>query len=1415
VCTFALLATLLALTGTNPANAATEITFSGTELLGTPTDSSIVVNIVPDQNINLYYEYGTSPGAYTATTATELATGGQPHETVISGLSPDTRYYYRMQYQRPGETGWIVRGAHSFHTPRASGEEFVFTVTSDSHLGMMGSAATYEAATLNVAADGPDLHIDLGDTFITNNATNQAGVDQVYLNQRPYIGNYAASTPVFLTPGNHENEEGWNWDDAFSKALASIASRKAYYPTPNPTSGSFYTTDSTVYPQIAGDGYAEAYYAFEWGDALFVVINPFHFTMTNPYGATAGEDNDETVGGDQWVWTLGADQYNWLEQTLEDSDAPFKFVFSHHVTGGQLSTGGSAGAPTYVRGGANAADYWEWGGHDETEAYTFEADRSGWGDPIQQLFVDNGVSAYFHGHDHQYAYEVVDGVVYQSVPSASMTNSNGFSLYSESDPETYEVLPSSGHLRITVSPQTGTATVDYVRSDGTGGSNGTVSYTYAMDAGEPPSSPILYRVNAGGSSLSALSGPDYVGISADGTTGGITVSGATSNSTTNAVDLSGVSLGLAASDAEDLFQSTLYTTDSMAWAFDVPNGNYDVKLHLIEQQANFDVGSRVFDVAFEGAVLLDDFDVFALVGAPMVAYTETVPVTVSDGELNVEFTNGVSYANVRGIEVIATAGPDETPPVINLSGAAEMWVEIGTAFVDPGASAYDDVDGSIPVVVGGDTVDTATIGDYVITYNAVDTAGNPAIEKTRTVHVTPETGIVYRVNAGGPTLTSTYGPAFTGISGDGTSGGISVSGTTSNSTTTAVDLSGVSLDLTPAYAEDLFQTTLYTTDSMSWGFDVADGIYEVKLHLIEQQTNIGVGDRVVDVAMEGITRLDNLDVFAAAGEAMKAHTESVLVAVDDGELNIDFTNVVSYANIRGIEIIESSDTEAPVIALIGANPMVHEAGGSFTDPGATVTDNVDPTTTIAGVSTVVPGTPGDYTITYNHTDAAGNHATTVIRDVEVVDTTSPVITLLGDNPLYVLQGSIYTDPGATATDTVDGNLTAAIVVGGNTVDTDVAGTYVVTYNVCDDTGNCAAQVTRTVIVTADLPPQITLLGDNPQVVEGGDAYVEAGATATDHEDGDLTAAIVIDAGAVDTSQVDEYTVGYTVTDSYGNTVSETRTVRVIDTTAPVIVLIGANPMTIDIGNAFTDPGATVTDNVDATTTVTGVGAVDTSSVGDYTVTYSHADAAGNPALAVNRTVRVVGTTPPPSFSDDDDSVFEADIEWLAQQGITKGCNPPVNDMFCPSDPTTRGQMAAFFHRALGDVADVDLDMVREFTDTRTSVFASDIEWLSATGITKGCNPPANTMYCPEANVTRGEMAAFLRRGFGDLVATPAPSGVVFADTTGSVFASDIQWLADTGITKGCGADTFCPDDLVTRGEMAAFFRRASIAAGLG
>lgn len=169
-------------------------------------------------------------------------------------------------------------------------------------------------------------------------------------------------------------------------------------------------------------------------------------------------------------------------------------------------------------------------------------------------------------------------------------------------------------------------------------------------------------------------------------------------------------------------------------------------------------------------------------------------------------------------------------------------------------------------------------------------------------------------------------------------------------------------------------------------------------------------------------------------------------------------------------------------------------------------------------------------------------------------------------------------------------------------------------------------------------------------------------------------------------------------------------------------------------------------------------------------------------------------------------VFHDDIGWLADTGITKGCNPPTNDEFCPERSVTRGEMAAFFVRALGLTSTTG---ATDFTDTSSSVFDGDIARISAAGITKGCNPPTNDEYCPDRAVTRGEMAAFFVRALGLTSSSGATvftdtSGSVFAGDIAIISAAGIT----KGCNPPANTE-YCPDREISRAEMAAFFHRAS------
>jgi hypothetical protein len=175
------------------------------------------------------------------------------------------------------------------------------------------------------------------------------------------------------------------------------------------------------------------------------------------------------------------------------------------------------------------------------------------------------------------------------------------------------------------------------------------------------------------------------------------------------------------------------------------------------------------------------------------------------------------------------------------------------------------------------------------------------------------------------------------------------------------------------------------------------------------------------------------------------------------------------------------------------------------------------------------------------------------------------------------------------------------------------------------------------------------------------------------------------------------------------------------------------------------------------------------------------------------------------FIDIDGNIFENAIEWLADQGITKGCNPPVNDKFCPNDNVTRGEMAVFLVRAMGYTDNGGGNL---FIDDDGLFYENAADRLFTAGVTQGCNPPVNNKYCGERNVTRGEMAAFLVRAMGY---TDNGGGNLFVDDDGHLFENAIDKLGAAKVTLGCNPpvnDKFCPNDFVTRGQMAAFLKRA-------
>jgi hypothetical protein len=457
-----------------------DVHFIATELLGRPTDTSITLNAVADVDLEVYLEYGTASGTYGKKTLLAAFTGGSPIEIVIDQLQPDTQYYYRMNYRRADtpQAEFSHRDEHSFHTQRSPGSSFIFTVQADSHLYDKKCVPEIYRITLeNEINESPDFFLELGDTFGADKFLPPVyeEIAQLHLNQRPYLGIVGHSAPLFFVLGNHEGEAGYELDGtADNIVIYATKARKLCYP--NPVPDGFYTGNSKVENYV---GLPEDYYAWEWGDALFVVLDPYRYTTTNP-----------KASGDLWDWTLGEDQYKWLKQTLEGNHAKFKFVFAHHVLGD-------------MRGAVAWADEYEWGGRNKKGTWEFDKKRPGWAMPIHQLMVENGVTIFFQGHDHLFAKEELDGIVYQEVPQPS------FPTGSMPNAEYYtgDVLPSSGHLRVKVSGSE--VKVDYIRTYLPGeGTNGEVAYSYTITSSL--ASYLLTVAKEGTGSGTVTSSPDGI-----------------------------------------------------------------------------------------------------------------------------------------------------------------------------------------------------------------------------------------------------------------------------------------------------------------------------------------------------------------------------------------------------------------------------------------------------------------------------------------------------------------------------------------------------------------------------------------------------------------------------------------------------------------------------------------------------------------------------------------------------------------------------------------------------------------------------------------------------------------------------------------------------------------------------------------
>ena len=317
---------------------------------------------------------------------------------------------------------YLKNGKNEFSLlPSSSPTNFSFAIEADPHMDEQSDAQVYTQTLKNVVSAKPAFLIDLGDIFMVDKLSDKSEVNirQRYSLMKNYYDSLG-SIPLHFVIGNHDGEAGWD-------KLNTKKYRQEYFPES--------TQDKN-------------YYSFVQGNALFIILDPYSYTTTKP-------------NADGWKWTLGKTQYDWLKTTLEKSNSKYKFVFIHQLVGGD----------NQGRGGIEFAKLYEWGGNNMDGSYGFDTMRSGWGKPIHQLLVDNGVNIVFKGHDHFYAKQELDGLVYQTVPQPSHPGDkiNTAESYGYKDGK---IIGGSGFLKVTISETSGI--IEFIKAEGAIADNYTI-----------------------------------------------------------------------------------------------------------------------------------------------------------------------------------------------------------------------------------------------------------------------------------------------------------------------------------------------------------------------------------------------------------------------------------------------------------------------------------------------------------------------------------------------------------------------------------------------------------------------------------------------------------------------------------------------------------------------------------------------------------------------------------------------------------------------------------------------------------------------------------------------------------------------------------------------------------------------------
>ena len=423
----------LLLSGLALAGAASAEPFVSPPMTGRATGTSALVNLVTARDLAAPIQVRVrwsldSQGLETSPLVSDTVAASEPLQRIelnLVDLQPNAHYYYLTQYEQGGV--WYNLEPAEFSTQKTAGNSFVFCMISDGHWGR--STCGYEGATgeswnglqcvNQIVADGPyDFCIDGGDQAAVGPSADPQTIQDKYIGYRQVMAPVFARMHTYFVLGNHEREAGYyrrgrpageepgfadnNLGPEQYQQKWGTETRLTFIPNPcgttYPQGGEGAPGYDTAAEWGAGsdpwnDGtstHLQNFYAWTWGDALFIVLDPFRYSLVDSYDRPTSPTD----------YRLGPTQLQWVADTLADSEQVWKFVISHHQVGGGLIDGD--GDPivegegiAYGRGSA------------------VEADRPGTDQAVlHQLMVDHGVQFFLYGHEHAFAHSVKDGVNY-------------------------------------------------------------------------------------------------------------------------------------------------------------------------------------------------------------------------------------------------------------------------------------------------------------------------------------------------------------------------------------------------------------------------------------------------------------------------------------------------------------------------------------------------------------------------------------------------------------------------------------------------------------------------------------------------------------------------------------------------------------------------------------------------------------------------------------------------------------------------------------------------------------------------------------------------------------------------------------------------------------------------------------------